>query len=128
MAEEIFLTCSMCGKKWKTRDDFLDDVSLEINGYQVDFERLEWSLFLFTHMIDECHSTIAVQADRFIDLYSGKKYKGRKTRTEDCPGYCMVKDELGRCDALCECAFNREVIQIIRERHQQKEFSEEYQR
>jgi hypothetical protein len=38
----------------------------------------------------------------------------RKTGTEECPGYCLHQDELQPCPARCECAYVREIIQIIR--------------
>ena len=117
MADEtIFKTCPMCLTEWKTRDDFLDDKSLELNGYKADFEKLEWGLFFFTHKKEDCLSTMTIEAKDFLSLYSGKKYTERSTGEEDCPGYCLDENQLNRCDALCECAFNREVIQIIKER------------
>ena len=117
MAErEIFKKCPMCTFEWKTRDEFLDDHSLELNGYQADFDKLELSLFLFTHMKKNCFSTMAIWAKEFQNLYSGTKYKERRTGKEDCPGYCLDKEQLNRCDALCSGAFNREIMQIIKSR------------
>jgi hypothetical protein len=106
----------MCSTQWNTLDQFLDDKSLELNGYQADFEKPEWSLFYFTHHIEGCYSTMVIEAKQFLGLYSGKKYTERRTGMEDCPGYCLDKEQLNRCDALCECAYNREVMQIIKER------------
>lgn len=115
--KEIFKICPMCSRRWVTRDEFLDDKMLVINGYGVDFEKLEWSLFYFTHTQEGCGSTMVVQAKDFLDLYSGDKYTDRRTWEKDCPGYCLDKTQLDRCDAICECAFNREVINIIKKRH-----------
>lgn len=112
----IFKKCPMCFFEWKTRDEFLDDKKLNINGYLADFDKLEWGLFLFTHHKTNCFSTLAIRAEDFLSLYSGPRYKERRTGKEDCPGYCLDKNQLDRCDALCECAFNREVIQIIKKR------------
>ncbi len=106
----------MCSTRWETLEDFISDPDLVINGYLADFERLEWSLFYFTHMKPDCRSTLAVEAKSFFSLYHGKRHSERRTGKEDCPGYCLDKNELGRCDAFCECAFNREIIQIIKER------------
>jgi len=118
MAERmIFKKCPMCSTEWETRDNFLDDLSLEINGYKADFEKLEWSLFYFTHMKEGCLSTMAIEARDFLSLYSGERYTQRRTGKAECPGYCLDQKQLDRCDALCECAFNREIIQIIRKRH-----------
>lgn len=112
----MFKICPMCATEWLGRDEFIDDQSLEINGYGVDFKKLERSLFYFTHKKDGCFSTMALEAKDFLSLYSGKKYTERRTGEEDSPGYCLEKEQLNRCDALCECAFNRGIIQTIKER------------
>ena len=119
-AEKHFKICPLCSTKWITRDEFLDDPLLDINGYQAHFEKLEWSLFYFTHQKEGCFSTIAIKAEEFLSLYSGKKYKERRTNKEDCPQYCFEKEQLDRCDALCECAFNREIIEIIKTKQDNK--------
>lgn len=106
----------MCSTQWKTRDDFLGDSTLFINGYGADFERLEWGLFYFTHAVEGCYSTMAIFAEQFLDLYAGDRFNERRTAEEDCPRYCLDEKQLNRCDAFCECAFNREVIQIIKAR------------
>jgi hypothetical protein len=117
MAKRIpFRKCPMCSTEWETRDDFLDDQSLEVNGYGADFEKLDWSLFYFTHKKEGCYSTMALEAKDFLDLYSGEKYTEPQTGKDDCPKYCFDEEQLDRCDAFCECAFNREIIQIIKER------------
>ncbi|WP_419660102.1 hypothetical protein Dvar_04470 [Desulfosarcina variabilis str. Montpellier] len=111
-----FKKCPMCSTVWETREDFLSDDSLEINGYGADFRALEKSLFYFTHKKEGCFSTMAIKAEKFLSLYSGRKYSERRTGEEGCPGYCLDKKQLNRCDAFCECAFNREIIQIIKRR------------
>lgn len=109
----IFKTCPMCSMTWGTRNDFLHDRALHLNGYQADFEDLESGLFLFTHNIDGCFTTMAIRVREFLNMYSGKKFDQRKTGGEECPGYCLHIDQLDRCNAQCECAFVREIIQII---------------
>lgn len=111
--DKAFKVCPMCGEAWQTRDDLIQDTSLLINGYDVDFENLNDSLFYFTHMIEGCKSTFAIPANEFLDLYTGTHYTERRTGEIDCPGYCLQKDQLERCKAMCECAFNREIIHII---------------
>ena len=111
-----FKECTMCSKQWQTRDDFIDDASLELNGYQADFEQLELGLFYFTHTTESCGSTIVIQTRDFLDLFTGKTYDQRETGGENCPLYCKDIEQLDRCDAFCECASVREVISIIRER------------
>jgi len=60
---------------------------------------------------------MAIEAKNFLSLYAGRRYTERRTGKEECPGYCLEEKQLNRCDALCECAFNREIIQIIKNRH-----------
>jgi len=100
---------------WGNRSDFLNDPTLQLNGYQADFEKLEYGLFLFTHTADGCFTTMAVRVEEFLNLYTGKKFAQRKTGSEECPGYCLQIHQLDRCDVQCECAFVREIIQIIQE-------------
>jgi len=107
-----FKTCTCCGEDWKTRDDFINDCSLELIGYQASFDKLEKGILLFNHT---CGTTLALEAGVFKDLYSGPVYTGRKTGTEDCPEYCLDKEELRPCPAECECAWVREMIQVIKE-------------
>ena len=114
--KDCFKICPMCAFVWKTRDEFLDDNSLDLDGYLTDFDKLEWSLFLFTHNQENCFSTLAIQAKDFLSLFSGKRYTERRAGMAECPGYCLDENQLDRCDAFCECAFNREIIQIIKMR------------
>jgi hypothetical protein len=111
-----FRRCVCCQKVWFNRSDFLLDGDLLLNGYQVNFGDLELGWLLFTHLPPGCHSTIAVSVDQFADLYDGSIYAERKTGTEECPGYCLDKDNLKPCNAECECAFVREILQIIKEK------------
>ena len=113
---ELFKQCPGCFQAWTSRTDFLQDSQLELNGYKADFERLDYGLFFFTHHKSDCFSTMAIEVVDFKDLYAGEIYTERRTGEEECPGYCLDKDQLERCDALCECAFVREIMQIIKDR------------
>ena len=109
----IFKECTCCKNPWHSRDEFLADSKLKFVGYQVNFADLELGYFLFNHMT--CQSTIAVHAGLFRDLYDGPVFSERKTGSESCPGYCLDRDVLERCSAQCECAYIREIIQILRD-------------
>ncbi|MCM8760710.1 MAG: hypothetical protein NC938_06060 [Candidatus Omnitrophica bacterium] len=109
---KMFKKCTSCGANWKTRDDFLNDCSLELIGYQANFKSLETGLLLFNHT---CGTTLSLPAGTFKDIYKGPIYTERKTGTEDCPGYCLHEEELRRCPEKCECAWVREMIQVIKE-------------
>ena len=107
----IFKQCTSCGFQWRSRDAFLWDPTTVIVGYQARFKELMAGIFLFNH---SCGTTIAIQAVEFKDLYSGPIFQRRATDTEECPGYCLVKNELRSCPVQCECAFVREIIQVIK--------------
>jgi hypothetical protein len=107
-----FKTCPCCPQTWPTREAFLADPRLELIGYQVNFEKLELGLLLFNHAA--CRSTLAVHARFFRDMYGGPVFAERKTGAAECPRFCLRTDELGACAARCECAYIREILQIIR--------------
>ena len=113
MSGSNFKTCTCCGKVWQTRDEFIKDNHLTLEGYQADLDSLEEGMLLFTHHWADCGSTIVLEVQDFSDLYDGPKYLGRLTLTEDCSRLCLDKQNLNRCVAMCECAYVRELLQII---------------
>jgi hypothetical protein len=107
----MFKICNKCSYKWGTREDFLSDKTLETMGYQVFFDDLKTGMFLFNH---SCKTTIAIEAELFLDLYDGPFYTERKpNNTRICPGRCMNKNIMNPCSDECKCAFVRELMQII---------------
>ncbi len=122
LKQEIFKKCPMCGFVWCDRETFIHDISLDMNGYQVNFEKLELGLFYFTHKVEGCYSTLVVNAREFYDLNPASCYPQRKTLTEECPTHCLYQENLGKCSAQCECAYVRDLIQILqRMKHGEKE-------
>jgi hypothetical protein len=113
--ELLFKTCPCCGETWETQRSFVVDQSLRLNGYMADFEELELGLLMFTHddKDDKCGSTMALHVQDFMNLYRGPVYEERRMGKEDCPRYCLDKENLQRCNAACECAYVRDLIQII---------------
>lgn len=109
---ETFLTCSMCKAVWKTREDFLTDPAIRLAGYQAYFEQLTLGLFLFNHLV--CGTTLSIHAERFKDLYTGPIFDHRATGTEECPGHCLNQKNLDPCPVRCECAYIREILQMVR--------------
>jgi len=105
-----FRACS-CGREWKEREAFLSDPLLRLVGYQVHFEHLELGLFLFNHL--SCGTTVTLRAGTFRDLYDGPTYSRCLAGEKECPEYCLRRDELKACTEQCECAFVREIIQVI---------------
>jgi len=109
--KNLFKICPCCKKKWESRSDFLDDPDIIPVGYQVHFKELTAGFFLFNH---SCKTTMSVQVVDFIDLYDGPVFSVRATGSESCPELCLRKDDLESCYAECECAYVREILQIIR--------------
>lgn len=110
---DAFKTCPCCPQTWSTREELLADPNIELVGYQVNFGTLELGLILFNHKA--CRSTLALHARLFRDLYEGPVFAERRTGEAECPRFCLRADELGACAARCECAYIREILQIIRE-------------
>lgn len=106
----------MCSTIWWDREHFLNDKSLVMNGYQVNFNKLGEGLFYFTHNEASCFSTMAIAASEFFDLHHQSQRFERKTGSDECPGYCLKKEILERCETDCECAFVRDIIDTIRKR------------
>jgi len=106
-----FKQCSTCGFKWATRDQFLEDPDVELVGYQVNFVELLAGFFLFNH---SCKTTLAIPVEPFEGFYDGPVFSKRATGTEQCPEYCLHEENLIPCPAQCECAFVREIIQLIK--------------
>jgi hypothetical protein len=62
----IFKRCTLCGTVWPTREVFLADTELLLNGYQFTGMHFQNSkqggVLLFTHVRESCGTTIAVYA------------------------------------------------------------------
>ncbi|OGV53648.1 MAG: hypothetical protein A2X49_06245 [Lentisphaerae bacterium GWF2_52_8] len=110
MEKELFKKCNCCGSTWRSIDDFLSDPAIKLIGYQANFVELELGLFLFNH---SCGSTMSIEVQTFSHLYDGPFFKKRMTGSPTCQGLCIKRHELGRCPTECECAYVREVMQII---------------
>ena len=111
---QIFKKCPYCGFKWNTRDLFISDPDVIIIGYQTSFKNLTKGMFYFNH---SCNGTMALSVDNFTDLYVGPVFQEKRTGEEDCPGHCLYREDLKPCPAECECAYIRDVIQIIKARN-----------
>lgn len=111
-AKPIFKKCPMCGQSWRSRDQFLEDPYIELVGYQASFRLMTEGFFLFNHL---CRgATLALPAGKFLDLYNGPVFKERLIGTQTCPGHCLYQDDIEPCPAKCDCAFVREILQVIR--------------
>ena len=106
----MFKLCNVCNHKWMNRQDFMVDPDIVIIGYQVNFDRLEAGHFYFNH---SCNNTIVLSANLFADLHEGPIFAEPRTGLEDCPGYCLKKEALEPCQAECECAYIRSIMQLF---------------
>lgn len=106
-----FKVCNNCDTIWENRESFLNDPDIELIGYQVNFVNLKLGYFLFNH---NCKSTLAIHAGEFTDLYNGPIFKERHVGDEQCKGLCLHKSNLRACPVHCECAYVREVLQIVK--------------
>ena len=83
--EKIFKECTMCGKRWASKDEFLSDAEVHLNGYQWNKKRLRsgediCGLLIFTHAKESCYTTLGIEAQRFRVEGAGKN-NGRKKAT-----------------------------------------------
>ena len=115
--DKQFKKCPKCNFVWNRREGFLSDQNLNIIGYEVSDGGLVDGLLLFNH---SCGTTLALKVKKFKDLYDGPIFKERLDGSDDCPGYCFYKSNLEPCPAKCECAYVREIIQILRKSFQKK--------
>ena len=108
-----FKRCGHCGNEWATRDDFLADPAVHLDGYQANFENLQAGLFLFTHRIASCGTTMALRAEEFTDLHSGPIFAKSLRGAPECPKLCSRSRSFEPCPLECECAFVRDVLQKV---------------
>lgn len=108
----MFKQCTKCERTWEDRNAYLCDPDIRLVGYQINFDDLKLGIFLFNHL--SCQTTLAIDAAKFIDLYDGPIYTESQKGTEACEEHCLYTDDLERCANHCECAYVREIIQILR--------------
>ncbi len=106
-----FMTCPNCGFIWPTRKAFLSDDNVFVVGYQVNFVDLKAGFFLFNHI---CGTTFTLDVRVFADLYHGPVFHERLTGGDSCPSHCLHSSNTEPCPAECECAYVREIIQILK--------------
>ena len=110
----VFKKCTKCGLNWTDRKDFLADQDVVLAGYQSNFTHLLEGFFLFLHNTTDCGTTVAIPAGQFSDLHNGPIFAKKVSGTSACPGFCFEPESLAPCHNSCECAFVRNVLQIIK--------------
>ena len=77
----LFKICPLCKKEWVSEDEFLQDRTLLINGYQFGIGGRHITppfpdgYLLFTHSVQGCGTTLAVKAKTFKE---GKQNKQKQ--------------------------------------------------
>jgi hypothetical protein len=108
-----FKSCSACSGHWLTREDLIADPDITVVGYQAFVRDNVPGLFLFNHR--PCGTTLAIPAMAFASLYDGPVYADRLDGSPDCPDYCLTTSNLSPCPLQCECAYVREILQVVKE-------------
>lgn len=116
MGEALFKECKVCRKTWEKRADLIEDNEVRLIGYQANIMAVEKGLFLFNH---SCDGTLSIPACEFADLYDGPIYNERMTGSCECPGHCLYTNDLRPCPAKCDCAYVREILQLLKKPEQQ---------
>lgn len=114
---EPAVTCTMCNTIWSDLESLLTDSNLEVIGYQARFDRPHEGFVLTTHNVERCGTTIGISVASLRPLYFGPEYAERRTGSGECPGLCLLEGSLEECEAPCDMAWVRRVIQFMR-RHE----------
>lgn len=109
---DTFKICPKCDYRWKTRDEFIQDGSLRLIGYQAAVKDVGKGLYLFNHILENqrCNTTLAVEVRAFISLYDGPEYEEFLVESEECEGHCGTVEDLASCDAPCRNAVARRIM------------------
>ena len=115
LSSAYFKHCATCQFDWPSRDFFLADPAVTLIGYMPHFENLKLGLFLFNHVSPSCGTTLAVSAGAFTDIYQGEGFTEDLYGSPGCLGLCDRWLDTSRCTQKCECAFIREVMQVVKQ-------------
>ena len=110
-----FKICSKCAYTWDVRDDFLEDPSICLVGFQASSKETESGYYLFNHILegDHCNTTLAVEVEDFMSLYKGTLFTDLKFESPMCELHCTHVDDLVRCPVECKNAVAREIMQAF---------------
>ncbi len=108
-----FKICPKCAYTWKVRDDFLQDSSICLVGFQASFKKTVSGYYLFNHIIrnNQCNTTMGIKVDAFLSLYQGDMFSELQFEGSECEGYCTHVEDLSLCPAQCKNAIARHIMQ-----------------
>ncbi len=85
-SSRIFKQCPLCGKIWNTRDLFLSDKSLHLNGYQLN-----------QHINDTVVGKLISMLSRGRNKNKGKNQNGSHYAQIPIPGYLIFTHDVANC-------------------------------
>ena len=108
-----FKICPKCSFEWKARDEFLQDFSICLVGFQASFDKDDSGYFLFNHILEgnRCNTTLAVEVGDFLSLYKGHMFSEIKFKSPACEKHCNSVEDLAECRGECKNAVAREIMQ-----------------
>ena len=110
-----FKICPQCAYTWNVRDDFLEDPSICLVGFQASFKETESGHYLFNHILEgkHCGTTLAVEVEAFLSLHEGTMFTEIKFESPICELHCTRVDDLAQCPVECKNAIAREIMQAF---------------
>ena len=110
-----FKICSKCSYTWRVRDDFLEDPSICLVGFQASSIESESGYYLFNHILDgnRCDTTLAVEVEAFLSLHKGTMFADIKFESPLCEEHCTRVEDLSQCPVECKNAVAREIMQVF---------------
>lgn len=112
--QKPFKICTTCGRRWENIGDMVRDPTLYVNGYQASFEDSREGLFLLTHNVAGCGTTLALKAGKLMPLYGGPKYSVNMAFAEGCEGHCFDLIDASACQNDCAMRWVLEILQILK--------------
>jgi hypothetical protein len=110
----MFKKCTMCEKSWETLDDFVKDKEIKLNGYQVNIIDPLRGMFIFTHNIPLCGTSVAIKIDKLASLSEKPLPTQSIERPHDCPGHCLIESNFNKCTAtFCLGQVIRDLLQTL---------------
>ncbi len=117
----MFKKCQKCGKIWGTRDEFLDLTDLNPLGFQAHFTDGSKSILFFTHMSENCGTTISIPVFEFLDFFPAYEEMPLDLNGPECDGLCLRDNRLQACsNPNCRNALVREFVQTLKEKKKQQ--------
>jgi hypothetical protein len=105
-----FKICTSCERRWDTREQFLDDPTIVLLGYQSFLPDDVLGLFMFNH---DCGTTLTIRAARLEDLHDGPIYRARRDWVQHGAETCLASSTDHACPPTCECEYVKHVSEAV---------------